>query len=114
MQVKKITIVQGNDKLLNDAYSDRFRDYVASKLRKRNIELVLGEYVNQFPSGESGELVFKSGKKMNAGLVVSSFLVSVPNWCPSSLIFQPGPHFWADTKHSDDRRVAWAGCADGT
>jgi len=67
---KKITIVQGNDKLLNDAYSDRFRNHVASQLRRRKIDLVLGEYADQFPGSGSGELAFRSGRKMHAGLVV--------------------------------------------
>jgi len=29
------------------------------------------QYVEEFPSSGSGDLVFKSGKKLNAGLVVS-------------------------------------------
>jgi len=66
---KKITIVQGNDQLLNETYSNRFRKYMASQLRKRNIDLLLGEYVDQFPPSGSGELVFRSGRKLNAGLV---------------------------------------------
>jgi len=66
---KKITIVQGNDLLLNDTYSNRFRKYVASQLRARKIDLILGEYVDQFPPSGSGELVFRSGTKLNAGLV---------------------------------------------
>jgi len=71
-QDKKITVVQGNDKLLNEAYSDRFRKYVASQLRARKIDLILGDYVDQFPPSGSGELVFRSGTKINAGLVVSN------------------------------------------
>jgi len=66
---KKITIVQGNDKLLNEAYSDRFRKYVASQLKARKVDLILGEYVDQFPPSGSGELVFRSGRKLNAGVV---------------------------------------------
>jgi len=72
LQDKKITIVQGNDKLLNDAYSNRFRKFVATQLRTRKIDLILGEYVDQFPPSGSGELVFRSGRKLNAGLVVSN------------------------------------------
>lgn len=67
---KKITIVQGSDKLLNSTYPDRFRNYMASQLRARKIDLLLGEYANQFPASGSGELVFSSGKRINAGLVV--------------------------------------------
>jgi len=66
---KKITIVQGADKLLNDAYPDKFRKYMESQLRARNVDLVLGEYAEQFPPSGSGELVLRSGTKINAGLV---------------------------------------------
>ena len=71
LQNKKITIVQGDQKLLNATYKDRFRNYMASQLRARNIDLVLGEYVDHFPADGSGELGFRSGVKMDAGLVVS-------------------------------------------
>jgi len=66
---KKITIVHGSDKLLNDTYSDRFRRTMESKLRARKIDIILGEYAEQFPPSGSGEVVFRSGEKLNAGLV---------------------------------------------
>ncbi|KAF9647860.1 FAD/NAD(P)-binding domain-containing protein [Thelephora ganbajun] len=66
---KKITIVQGSDKLLNSTYPDRFRKFVQSQMRARGIDLILGEYVDQFPPSGSGELVFRSGRKINAGVV---------------------------------------------
>ena len=71
-QDKKITIVHGSDKLLNDTYTDRFRRTMESKLRARKIDIILGEYAEQFPPSGSGEVVFRSGEKLNAGLVVSS------------------------------------------
>ena len=71
-QDKKVTIVHGGDKLLNEAYPDKFRKSVESQLRARKIDLVLGEYADQFPPSGSGELVFRSGGKINAGLVVSN------------------------------------------
>lgn len=67
---KKITIVHGNDKFLNDAYSDRFRNLMASQLRARNIDLLLGEYADQFPTAGPGELIFRSGRKIHTDLVV--------------------------------------------
>ena len=77
MKDKKITIVQGNDKLLNDAYSDRFRKFMASQLRARKIDLLLGEYADQFPTAGPGELIFRSGRKVHADLVVSSSFICI-------------------------------------
>ena len=72
IQDKKITIVHGQDNLLNDTYPAKYRNYVKAGVAARNVDLVLGEYVVEFPPSGSGELLFKSGKKLNAGLVVSS------------------------------------------
>ena len=77
LQDKKITIVHGSDKLLNDTYPDKFRKLVESQLRARKIDLILGEYADQFPPSGSGEIVFRSGQKLNAGLVVSTSFVSI-------------------------------------
>lgn len=71
VQDKKITIVHGQDNILNDAYPIKYRNRVKAGLAARNIDLVLGEFVQEFPPSGSGELVFKSEKKLNAGLVVS-------------------------------------------
>jgi len=48
-----------------------------SKLRARKIDIILGEYADQFPPSGSGEVVFRSGEKLNAGLVVSNSCVYV-------------------------------------
>jgi len=63
--------VHAQNNLLNDTYPVKYRDYVKAGVAARKIDLVLGEYVVEFPPSGSGELVFKSGKKVNAGLVVS-------------------------------------------
>lgn len=78
LQDKKLTIVHGSDKLLNDTYSDKFRRTMESKLRARKIDIILGEYADQFPPSGSGELVFRSGEKLNAGLVVSISFIWIP------------------------------------
>lgn len=57
---------------MNDTYPAKYRNYVKAGVAARKIDLVLGEYVVEFPPSGSGELVFKSGKKLNAGLIVSS------------------------------------------
>jgi hypothetical protein len=70
-QDKKITIVHAQDNLLNDTYPAKYRNYVKAGVAARKVDLVLGEFVEVYPHSGSGELVFKSGKKLNAGLVVS-------------------------------------------
>jgi len=64
--------VHSRDNLLSDAYPAKYRDCVKAGVAARNVDMVLGEYVEEFPPSGSGDLVFKSGKKLNAGLVVSS------------------------------------------
>jgi len=67
---KKVTIVHAQDNLLNDAYPAKYRNRVKAGVAARNVNLVLGQFVAEFPPSGSGELVFKSGEKLNAGLVV--------------------------------------------
>ena len=63
---------------MNDTYPAKYRNRVKASVVSRDVELVLGEYVVEFPPSGSGELVFKSGKKLNAGLVVSPSRCLVP------------------------------------
>ena len=103
-QDKKITIVHGGDKLLNDTYSDSFRRSMESKLRARKVDIILGEYVDQFPPSGSGELVFRSGEKINAGLVVSNSRVYTYAGGRFNS-FHPGQDFRSCPEHRNDRRV---------
>ena len=70
MQDKKVVIVHGRNLLLNDQFPDKFRELVHKKLEARGIELVLGDYVATFPENDRGEVTFRSGKKLQADLVV--------------------------------------------
>jgi len=74
-QNKKIAVVHASDMLLNNTYPEKFRKRMESQLRAREIDLILGEYADQFPPSGSGELVLRSGRKINAGLVVSNPLL---------------------------------------
>jgi NADH dehydrogenase FAD-containing subunit len=67
---KKITIIHAQPHLLNPAYPDKFRLRLENGLKKRNIELVLDEFVETFPESGSGELVLRSGKKIASDCVV--------------------------------------------
>ena len=70
VQDKKVVIVHGRNLLLNDQFPDKFRELVHKKLEARGIELVLGDYVATFPENDRGEVTFRSGKKLQADLVV--------------------------------------------
>ncbi|KAF9778269.1 hypothetical protein BJ322DRAFT_1094226 [Thelephora terrestris] len=67
---KHITLVHGQDNLLNDTYPAKYRNRVKAGVAARNIDLMLGEFVTEFPPSGSGELVLRSGERLNAGLVV--------------------------------------------
>lgn len=70
VQEKKVVIVHGRNLLLNDQFPDNFRKLVHQKLEARGVELVLGDYVATFPENGGGEIVFRSGNKLQADLVV--------------------------------------------
>jgi hypothetical protein len=73
VQDKKVVIVHGRNLLLNDQFPDAFRKLVNQKLEARGVELVLGDYVATFPRN-CGEVVFRSGNKLQADLVVRTCL----------------------------------------
>ncbi|KZT34825.1 FAD/NAD(P)-binding domain-containing protein [Sistotremastrum suecicum HHB10207 ss-3] len=87
---KKITIVHGGPYLLNEAYPLKFRKDIELKVRKRNIELILQNHLDQLSpvvsSGVEGTYVTREGKPLVADLVVptrggkpnTSFLSSLP------------------------------------
>ena len=108
-QEKKITIVHAGDKLLNDTYTDKFRNVMASKINARDIDLLLGEYAEKFPPSGSGELVLRSGKKINAGLVVSNLFACIPLDRRPLIIYisQLGCLFWSGPEYRNDRRISW-------
>lgn len=70
VQDKKVVIVHGRNLLLNNQFPDKFRRLVNQKLEARGIELVLGDYVATFPENRGGEVVLRSGNKLQAELVV--------------------------------------------
>ena len=70
LQDKKVVIVHGRNLLLNEQFPENFRKLVNQKLEARGVELVLGDYVAKFPENGGGEVVLRSGKKLQADLVV--------------------------------------------
>lgn len=77
LQDKKVVVVHGRNLLLNEQFPDKFRRLVNQKLQARGIELVLGDYVAKFPETCGGEVIFRSGKKLRADLVVGTSLASI-------------------------------------
>jgi NADH dehydrogenase FAD-containing subunit len=67
---KKVTIVQKEDLLLNEAYPKSFRKDVAKSMRKRDIDLVLGDYIDNLTISEAGTIQTHSGKRLIADLVL--------------------------------------------
>ncbi|KAF9471446.1 FAD/NAD-P-binding domain-containing protein [Pholiota conissans] len=67
---KKVTIVHSQNLLLNDAYPNYFRKDVATGLRKREVDIVLSDYVDDLEPTESGVIKTRNGKRIIADLVV--------------------------------------------
>lgn len=78
-QSKKITIIHGGKLLLNSVYPDKFRKNIERRVRERNIDIVSGDYVDEFPEdGTTVELKTRNGKTIKGvDLVVrtTSFLL---------------------------------------
>ena len=106
-------IVHGRDLLLNDQFPDKFRKIVNQKLEARGIELVLGDYVATFPENGGGEVLFRSGKKLQADLVVripASVPLSIPHKLQADRSREYTSHLGSDvrtqTKHCLDIRCS--------
>ena len=69
-QDKRITIVQGGELLLNDAYPVSFRKLVARSVRKRDVTVILNDRVDDMEISDAGIVNTRSGRKLVADLVV--------------------------------------------
>lgn len=88
---------------MNDAYPTKYRNCVKAGVAARKIDLMLGEFVVEFPASGSGELVLKSGKKLDAGLVVSSSLTPFSRTNEE----MTGHHLGTETQHRPHRTIPW-------
>ena len=70
LQDKRITIVQGDELLLNDAYPSNFRKSVAKSIRKRDVTVILNDRVDDMTISDAGIVTTRSGRKVVADLVV--------------------------------------------
>ncbi|KAF9454136.1 FAD/NAD(P)-binding domain-containing protein [Macrolepiota fuliginosa MF-IS2] len=69
---KKVTIVHGGSLPFSAAYPDRFRRAAESSLRARDVELVLGDYVDEMPSPGDSEVRTRGGRALKSDLVLST------------------------------------------
>jgi NADH dehydrogenase FAD-containing subunit len=93
-QNKKVTIVHKEDLLLNEAYPKSFRKDVAKSMRKRDIDLVFDDYIDDLDISEAGTIKTRSGKRIIADLVLPC-RGSKPNTSFVTL----APIALSDTKH---------------
>ncbi|KAF9567230.1 FAD/NAD(P)-binding domain-containing protein [Agrocybe pediades] len=67
---KRVTIVHGQDLLLNDAYPKNFRKNVANAIQKRGVEVILNDWVDDLDIIDPGLITTRSGRKLVSDLVV--------------------------------------------
>jgi len=67
---KRITIVQGDQLLLNDAYPNSFRKSVAKSIRKRDVTVILNDRVDDMTISDASIVTTRSGRKVVADLVI--------------------------------------------
>ena len=73
LQDKRVTIIHGDNLLLNDAYPDSFRKTVARSIRKRDVNVILNDRVDDMTISDAGIVTTRSGRKLVADLVVRSY-----------------------------------------
>lgn len=73
LQDKRITIIHGDKLLLNDAYPDSFRKTVARSIRKRDVNVILDDRVDDMTISDASIVTTRSGRKLVADLVVRSY-----------------------------------------
>lgn len=68
---KKVTIVHGQDLLLNNTYPDKWRKDVEQRLRRRGVNLVMGDIVpSDALASEGGSVKTRNGKTITTDLIV--------------------------------------------
>ncbi|KAK0208923.1 hypothetical protein DFS33DRAFT_1306417 [Desarmillaria ectypa] len=72
---KKVTIIHGGSKLLNDAYPDRFRNKMENGMKSRGVEIVYNDYLDDIPASGVESVTTRNGKIIKADLFV-------PAWGP--------------------------------
>ena len=97
-QDKRITIIQGDELLLNEAYPNSFRKSVARSVRKRDVTVILNDRVDDMSISDASIVTTRSGRKLVADLVVRHICqlevnTDLLNLSPDSLS-RPSPKQW--------------------
>jgi len=71
---KKVTIIHGGDLLLNDVYPVKFRKDIERRVRARNIDIILGDYVDSIPEPGTAGVTTRNGQSLSTVDLV------VPTW----------------------------------
>ena len=77
--LKKVTIMHAQDKLLNQAYPDKFRKDLERRIRVNDIQLILDDYVDSFPASAA-----RKGVPLGADFVVAARVPTPPSLLPRS------------------------------
>lgn len=68
-----MTLVQGDAYLMNKTYPLKFRKALGRSVQDRGVKIMFNEYVDEFPTnGAQGEVTTRSGKKIEADLIVAT------------------------------------------
>ncbi|KAH8103898.1 hypothetical protein BXZ70DRAFT_670573 [Cristinia sonorae] len=71
---KKVTIVHGDDQLLNNTYPAKFRKTITQKVLARGVHLVLNDYIDNIPAEGTVGLTTRNGHSIpGADLVIPTF-----------------------------------------
>ena len=69
-----MTIVHGQEALLNSTYPTKFRKAFESRLKARGVDIIYNDYIENIPSGPVTSITTKKGKTIETDLIVSATL----------------------------------------
>jgi len=67
---KKVTIVHGDDMLVNKTYPNKFRKALDKSLKARGVEIVYNDFVDDVPAEGVVGVTTRNGRKLDADVVV--------------------------------------------
>ncbi|EFI27389.1 hypothetical protein CC1G_14860 [Coprinopsis cinerea okayama7 len=70
---KKVTIVQGESKLLNDTYPDKWRDAILARVKRGGVDVILDDLLDQTEPSSDGTVTTRKGQSIKADLIVPTW-----------------------------------------
>ncbi|TRM61616.1 hypothetical protein BD626DRAFT_584561 [Schizophyllum amplum] len=88
---KKVTIVHGQEMLLNSTYPNKFRKAFEPRLKAKGIEVISNDYIEHIPEGTYSSVKTRKGKEIQTDLVLPTFGAK-PNtsFLPASFLTSAG------------------------